>query len=136
MQLTESIAVAIEPGENKRQLPHPSLKDAGVFVAPLVPNTLPEKTYKKSSSAVNGLAVSQTHFFAVQSGKAAVNVYSRERGNQELSVFFPEKITSITIQDDNIAILGMANGGLQIWEVSCKHLLICTFLTNLASYWS
>ncbi|KKY21303.1 putative ribosomal assembly complex component [Phaeomoniella chlamydospora] len=119
MMLTESIAVAVQPGDSKK-LPNSNLKDAGVIIHQIHPESSLRQVFKKSSTTIGGLAISKTHIFAVQADRAAVNVYNREKGNQEAQVFFPDKVTSIAIQDEetaNFAVLGMANGGLMIWEV-------------------
>ena len=59
--------------------------------------------------------------FAAQSEKAIVHVYSRERGNQEATIPFPERIRSIAIaggKNGDILVLGTEGGRLILWEVS------------------
>lgn len=86
---------------------------------------------KNSSTEPNCLAVSSAHVFAAQPGKAVVHVYSRERGNQEATVPFPERIRSAVVAGGGegegegegdggaaIVILGTEGGKVIIWEVS------------------
>lgn len=53
-----------------------------------------------------------------------INVYSRERGNQEATVPFPERIRSIAIAggDDGggIVVIGTEGGSLILWEVGTR----------------
>ena len=119
MMLTESCAAAVESSGNGKAT-NSNLKDASVIFHQVHPEPSLRQVFKKGSVPINGLAVSKTHVFAVQADKAAVNVYSRAENKQEASVFFPAKVTSIAIQDvesTNFVILGLANGGLVIWEV-------------------
>ncbi|KAI9882322.1 MAG: hypothetical protein M1823_005929 [Watsoniomyces obsoletus] len=104
-------------------------KDASIYLQSFRPIVGASTTYfKKSSTPRNGLAVSTTHIFAAQADKAVVHVYSRERGNQEATVPFPEKITSARFcgDDDNhhhggggagVLMLGTEGGRIIAWEV-------------------
>lgn len=92
-------------------------KDVGIYSYQLNPTFSPKATFKKSSTAPNCLAVSDTHVFAAQKDKAHVHVYSRARGNQEALVPFPERITSLALNQD-VLILGTAQGRLTLWEVN------------------
>jgi pre-rRNA-processing protein IPI3 len=75
--------------------------------------------FKKSATAQNGIAVSSTHIFAAQTEKAIVHVYSREKGNQESIVPFPERIHSIALAaQDTVLLLGAESGRVLAWEVS------------------
>ena len=57
--------------------------------------------------------------FAAQADKAVVHVYSREKGNQEATVPFPERITCITLAcDDSVLVLGTAEGRIFWWEIA------------------
>jgi pre-rRNA-processing protein IPI3 len=97
------------------------LKDAGVIVHALQPTTSISLSLKNSSTDANCLAISSEHIFAAQAGKAVVHVYSRERGNQEATVPFPERIRSLAAAggDDGpaILVLGTEGGRLILWEV-------------------
>lgn len=71
-------------------------------------------------TAGNGLAVSPTHIFSAQAEKAVVHVYSREKGNQEALVPFPERIRSIAVAGakyGDVLVLGTEGGRLILWEV-------------------
>ena len=92
-------------------------KDAGIYSHTFSPSWAVKATFKKSSTPVNCLAVSDNHVFAAQDQKAHVHVYSRERGNQETLVSFQEKIRSVALSG-NVLILGTAEGRLILWEVS------------------
>ena len=120
MQLTESFAAAVQSGDGKN-LSNSTFKDASVLIHQLHPEPAAGQVFKKGSVPVHGLGVSNKHLFAIQTDKAAVNIYSRDNGNQEAAIFFHARITSIALQDAetvNFAVLGLANGGLIIWEVS------------------
>lgn len=91
-------------------------KDVGIYSYELNPAVSLKATFKKSSTAPNCLAISDTHVFAAQKDKAHVHVYSRIRGNQEALVPFPEKITSIALIQDAL-LIGTAQGRLTLWEV-------------------
>lgn len=92
-------------------------KDVGIYSHTVNPTWAVKATFKKSSTPINCLAVSQSHVFVAQDQKAHVHVYSRERGNQETLVSFQEKIKSVAISG-NVLILGTAEGRLILWEVS------------------
>lgn len=96
------------------------LKDAGIFVHEFQPLAAQRHVFKKSTAAPNGIAVSATHVFAAQAEKAVVHVYSREKGNQEALVPFPERIHSIALAaQDSVLLLGTESGRILAWEVSC-----------------
>lgn len=94
-------------------------KDASIFVHEYQPLQQQRSTFKKSATGPNCLAISQTHVFAAQIDKAVVHVYSREKGNQEATVPFPERITCIALAcDDSVLVLGTAEGRILLWEVT------------------
>lgn len=65
--------------------------------------------------------MSASHVFAAQAEKAIVHIYSREKGNQEATVPFPERIRSIALaggQNGDILVLGTEGGRLILWEMS------------------
>lgn len=98
-----------------------SLRDVGICVHEFQPTLNLRSTFKKSSTAANCLAVSPSHVFAAQSEKAIVHVYSREKGNQEATVPFPERIRSIALaggKNGDVVVLGTEGGRLILWEVS------------------
>lgn len=93
-------------------------KDVGIYLHELHPTHSVKSSFKKSSAPVNALAVSSTHIFAAQADKAVVHVYSRERGNQEALISFPERIHTLNLIGDGVLALGTAEGRLILWEVS------------------
>lgn len=98
-----------------------TLRDVGVCVHEFQPTLNLRSTFKKSSTAANCLAVSPSHVFAAQSEKAIVHVYSREKGNQEATVPFPERIRSIAVaggKNGDVLVLGTQGGRLILWEVN------------------
>jgi pre-rRNA-processing protein IPI3 len=102
-------------------------KDAGIFIHEHQPLTAQRHVFKKSATAPNGIAVSSSHVFAAQSEKAIVHVYSREKGNQEAIVPFPERIHSIALAaQDTVLLLGTESGRILAWEVSHDPDMICT----------
>ncbi|KAL4730810.1 Pre-rRNA-processing protein ipi3 [Fusarium chlamydosporum] len=90
-------------------------KDVGIYSHSLTPSHTIKATFKKSSAPVNGLAVSQTHIFTAQDQKAHVHVYSRQRGNQEALVPFPERIRSLALAGQ-VLVVGSTEGRLFLWE--------------------
>ncbi|CZR58557.1 related to WD-repeat protein CRB3 [Phialocephala subalpina] len=92
-------------------------KDIGIYLHELHPTPTIKSSFKKSSTPVNALAASSTHIFAAQADKAVVHVYSRERGNQEALISFPERIHSLTLVGDTVLALGTAEGRVILWEV-------------------
>jgi hypothetical protein len=101
-------------------------KDVGIYAHTLHPLQSVDSSYKKSSALPNCLAVSSSHIFAAQAEKAIVHVYSRDRGNQEALVSFPERIHSVTLINDGLLALGTAEGRIILWEV-------CTVYPELVS---
>lgn len=109
-----------------------SLKDVGICLHEFQPSSTLRSTFKKSSTAPNCLAVSVSHVFAAQSEKAIVHVYSREKGNQEATVPFPERIRSIAVagsKNGDIVVLGTEGGRLILWEV-CESNRFCMNRTD------
>jgi hypothetical protein len=102
-------------------------KDVGIYVHELHPTPTQKSSFKKSSTPVNALAASSTHIFAAQVDKAVVHVYSRERGNQEALISFPERIHSLALVGEGVLILGTSEGRLILWEVRVSelHALVC-----------
>ncbi|QSZ32281.1 hypothetical protein DSL72_001855 [Monilinia vaccinii-corymbosi] len=93
-------------------------KDVGIYLHTLHPSPKIDSNFKKSSTSVNALAANSTHIFAAQADKAVVHVYSRERGNQEALISFPERLHSLTLVADGLLVLGTAEGRVILWEVS------------------
>jgi pre-rRNA-processing protein IPI3 len=91
-------------------------KDVGIYAHTINPSYGVKATFKKSSSPINGLAVSDTHVFAAQNEKSHVHVYSRASGKQEALIPFPERITCVALVDE-VLVLGTAEGRLMLWEV-------------------
>lgn len=117
--LTESFLVStLASGKPNKNAPS---KDVGIHLYDLQPTTALKSSYKKSSTQPNCLAASTSHVFAAQAEKAVIHVYSRQRGNQEAVVPFPEKIRSIVLCGDvdggGVLALGTEGGGVILWEV-------------------
>ena len=78
-------------------------------------------TIKKSSTRPNCLAISSTHVFAAQFGKAVVHVYSLAKGLQEAVVPFADRLSCISLIGDGnrpgVLALGTENGRVILWEV-------------------
>ncbi|KAK7188799.1 hypothetical protein DPSP01_005695 [Paraphaeosphaeria sporulosa] len=106
-------------------------KDAGICVHEFQPLAAQRHVFKKSASAQNGLAVSSSHVFAAQDGKAVVHVYSRDKGNQEAVIPFPERIRSIALAaKDSVLLLGTESGRVLAWEM-CSGRLVSTSTSHL-----
>lgn len=119
--LSESFIAAIgapNPSSKSKSTPTPALRDATIIEYALAPLPAPKQIFKKSAASQNCLSLSVEHFFVAQDGKAVVNVYSRERGNQEALVPLQERVKSLeTACDGAVVIMGMEGGGLLLWEV-------------------
>ncbi|KAI9819157.1 MAG: Pre-rRNA-processing protein ipi3 [Pycnora praestabilis] len=96
-------------------------KDAGIHVHNLQPSAALKSSFKKSSTPANCLAVSASHIFAAQAEKAVVHVYSREKGNQEAIIPFPERIHSLALAGDfnggGVLLLATEGGRVILWEL-------------------
>lgn len=121
--LSESFIAACGPQSNVNQIRNPTaaLKDASIAVHTLYPLPAPRQAFKKSCTAQNCIAVTDEHIFAAQADKAVVNVYSRERGNQEAIVPFQEKVTSLDVAaDGTVLVMGTEGGRVVLWEVCVR----------------
>lgn len=117
--LTESFIAATESVKPPAAHLSSHLKDGGIFLHEFQPRSILRQSFKKSSVAKNCLAFSNNHVFAAQAGKAVINVYNREKGNQEATVPFPQKITSLAYAEQSaILILGTQDGKLMLWETA------------------
>ena len=104
-----------------------SLKDVGIFLYGLQPQSTLRHGYKKSSIQPQCLAVSDSHVFAAQAEKAVINVYSREKGNQEATVPLPDRIRSLAYADGaDILVIGTDEGNLILWEIATGRLSTST----------
>lgn len=117
--LTEAFIAATLTANAASQHLSAALKDVGVFNYEIQPQSVLRQGYKKNTTNPHCLAVSRSHIYAAQSSKAVVNVYSREKGNQESTVPFPDRILSISYVDAaEVLVLGTEDGRLLIWEVA------------------
>lgn len=117
--LTESFVAATLAANKPAAHLSSSLKDVGIFQHELQPQSTFRQGFKKSSVQPSCLAVSNSHIFAAQAEKAVINVYSREKGNQEATVPFPERIRSLAFAEQaNILVIGSDEGRLSLWEVA------------------
>ena len=118
--LTETFVAATQDPEKAS-----NRTTTGIHTHQLQPESKLEATFKKSSIKPHGLAICKTHVLAAQADKGVVNVYSRERKNQETVVPFPEKIRSVAIAGhetgSGILILGTESGSLITWQVRRQY---------------
>lgn len=92
-------------------------KDAGIFLFESQPLVQQRGVFKKSITPPHCLAVSESHIFAAQAGKAVVHVYNRGKGNQEATVPFTERINCLCLSRDGAVLaLGTAEGRILLWE--------------------
>ncbi|EPS27058.1 hypothetical protein PDE_01999 [Penicillium oxalicum 114-2] len=113
--------------------PTATLRDVGICLQEFQPSPQLRSTFKKSSTSTNCLAVTPSHIFSAQADKAVVHVYSREKGNQEALVPFPERIRSIAVADakyGDVLILGTEGGRLILWE-TCTGRQLATTASHL-----
>ncbi|KAF2823488.1 WD40 repeat-like protein [Ophiobolus disseminans] len=126
--LTEQFVVAIAASTKANT---GVAKDAGIFIHEFQPLAAQRHVFKKSATAPNGIAVSGSHIFAAQSEKAIVHVYSRDKGNQEAIVPFPERIHSIALAaQESVLLLGTESGRVLAWEI-CSGRLVSTSTSHL-----
>lgn len=125
--LTESFVAATLATSTKSNISS-TLKDVGVVLHEFQPQNIIRHGFKKSSTKPNCLAISTTHIFAAQADKAVVLIYNREKGNQEATVPFPERITSLEFvgESSGFLILGTEGGRLVLWEVASGRQSIST----------
>jgi pre-rRNA-processing protein IPI3 len=101
-------------------------KDVGLYSHSLTPSHTIKSTFKKSSTPVNGLAVSETHIFTAQDQKAHVHVYAIPPDNSNSAVSpcalvpFPERIRCLAVVGQ-VLVLGSTEGRLFLWEVSSSR---------------
>src|SRR5271170_1317518 len=123
--LTESFVAASLSLGTASAPTNSSLKDVGICVYEYQPQSTLRHGYKKSSSQPNCVAVGECHVFAAQADKAVINVYSREKGNQEATVPFPERVHSVAYVDHfGILVIGTEGGKIMLWEVGTGRLTI------------
>lgn len=116
--LTESFIAASSEPPKLTSSQSQQLKDAGIFCQSIQPQRKLDQVFKKSLAGPNRLAINESHIFVAQSGKAAVHVYSREKGNQEAILQFPEKLHCVTLAlDGSVLVLGAEGGGLYLWDI-------------------
>ncbi|OQV09260.1 WD domain-containing protein [Cladophialophora immunda] len=117
--LTESFIAATLTANKAVAHASAVLKDVGIFLHEFQPQRVLRHGFKKSSSQPGCVAISDSHIFAAQADKAVVNVYSRERANQEATVPFPERVSSLAYaREAEILVLGTEGGRLILWEVA------------------
>ena len=123
--LTESFVASLLTAGKHQNATNSTLKDAGIVIHELQPQSTLRQVYKKSSAAPGCLAVSETHIYAAQDEKAVVNVYNRAKGNQEATVPFPERILSVLyLPKTSTLALGTDRGKLMLWEVGTGRLVV------------
>ncbi|CAD6502895.1 BgTH12-02569 [Blumeria graminis f. sp. triticale] len=113
---SENFIVATRAHSSKTQ--NGMLKDVGVYIHEIQPECTIRSSFKKGSAHPNSLAANSSHIFVAQADKAIVNVYSREKGNLEALVSFPERVHSLAIAGESIVAVGLAEGRIILWEVS------------------
>jgi len=116
--LTETVVYSTSAPPTATSTNNALLKDAGVFVQTYHPNPQLVTTFKKSRTNPNCLAYSSTHIFAAQASSSTVHVYNIEKGNQESTIPFRVRITSIALCcADSVLSLGTAEGAVILWEL-------------------
>jgi len=107
-------------------------KDVHIFLHELQPLAGVRQAFKRSATAPNCLAVSDTHIFAAQAEKAVVHVYSRDRGNHEQTIPFNEKITCLASAAGGLVLLlGTDGGRIMAWEVNHMHVDLQLAMANV-----
>ena len=126
--LTESFVASTLTSDKANSSSTSALKDVGICLHELQPHLTPRHSYKRSSTDRNCLAVSESHIFAAQADKAVIHVYSREKGNQEATVPFPERIHSLAYAGvgSSLLVIGTAEGRLILWELASGRQITST----------
>ena len=127
MMLTESFVAATLATSTKSNISS-TLKDVGIVLHGFQPQNTIRHGFKKSSTKPNCLAISTTHIFAAQADRAVVLIYNREKGNQEATIPFSERITSLEFvgESSGFLVLGTEGGRLVLWEVASGRQTIST----------
>lgn len=117
--LSESL-IAATLGTSSNSNVSSTFKDIGIVSHEFQPQNTIRHGFKKSSTRANCLAISYTHVFAAQADRAVIHVYNREKGNQESTVAFPERIHSLAFvgESSGFVILGTEGGRLILWDVA------------------
>ena len=125
--LTESFFAATLATTTKASVAS-TLKDVGIVLHEFQPLGTVRHGFKKSLTRPNCLANNDTHIFAAQADKAVIHVYNREKGNQEATVAFPDRIHSLQFvgQSAGYLILGNEGGRLTLWDVASGRQTIST----------
>lgn len=116
--LVESFVAATETTSAKSNVSF-TLKDVGIVLQEFQSHNALRHGFKKSSIKANSLAISSSHIYAAQADKAVVHVYNREKGNQEATVSFSERISSLAFVGHSTGFLvcGTEGGRVLVWEV-------------------
>ncbi|KAI5259540.1 WD40 repeat-like protein [Aureobasidium subglaciale] len=123
--LSEHFAASISAAAVAPKAAPNSVKDVGISVFESQPHSGQRASFKKSNTTANCLAVSPSHIFAAQADKAVVNVYNREKGNQEATVPFQERITCLALAcEDTVLVLGSQTGRIFVWETHTGRVVI------------
>ncbi|KAI9825972.1 MAG: hypothetical protein M1819_007473 [Sarea resinae] len=119
--LSESLVTATLSAPNQKSSRTSITKDASIQIHSLHPSPTLKQTFKKSSTNANSAVINATHIFAAQADKAVVHVYNRERGNQESTIAFPERIRSLALAGSydgaGFLVLGTEGGRIIVWEL-------------------
>jgi pre-rRNA-processing protein IPI3 len=134
--LTESIVASVYKTEDSKTITwtgSPFPKDAAIFELSINPRFAVTTVYKKSSTTRSGLALSDSHVFAAQTDKAAIQVYGRDKGKQEATIPLPEKATAIETAGEcgELLVIGTDEGNVLIWSV--RYLCLPAFRANIMS---
>lgn len=100
-------------------------KDGSIFTIQFAPAPVKcSGVLKRSVAGPHSLAVSKTHVFSAQSGKAVVHVYGRDKMTHEATIALPDRITCIAlVSDEDVLVMGTEGGSLLVWEVCVAVLL-------------
>ena len=119
--LTESFVASISSSVEVKgsSATVPVVKDAAIFSFNLNPHFAQTKVLKKSNTTQNALALSDSHVFAAQADKAVIHVYNWEKGSQEATIPFPEKIAVVAVAGEcgEYLVMGTESGRVMVWEV-------------------
>ncbi|RMZ85359.1 hypothetical protein DV737_g827, partial [Chaetothyriales sp. CBS 132003] len=122
--LIESFIAATSAPHKAPQHLAAALKDVGICQYEFQPQPGLRQGFKKSSVGPNCLALSKSHIFAAQLEKAVINVYSRDKANQEATVPFPERVRSLVfVEAASVLVIGTESGKLILWEVATGRLV-------------
>ncbi|WWC73216.1 uncharacterized protein I206_107182 [Kwoniella pini CBS 10737] len=97
------------------------------------------QSFKNSASSLNSLGYVQSQngqgggLFAVQEGKAILNVWAWQKDQMHTKIHLPEKMSCFSVSPNGLwAVAGSPNGQIYLWEIA-SGLLLSSFTAHYRS---